>query len=243
MYYAQAQHSAGDFEAASALYSESVLRATEVFGADSHIVGELSGAQASAGTDRGNLAAAVAIAERSLNIYLASAERGSVIHGNRVRLLGTALLAARKLPEAEARLTEAIELTVAAKANLEAAHSRLNLGLALAHLGRFAEAQAVLEKGARQAGQLCVARSASRDEKHGDTAAFAGPASGGAAMARSGHRQCIDSTQPSRRPGARTTRGRPRQTRARRARRRGDIAIARRDAVCRCPAADRRHRR
>jgi serine/threonine-protein kinase len=146
MYYAQSQHSAGDFEAASALYTDTVARARQVFGADSHMVGELLGAQVSAETDRGNLDAAIRIAEQALNIYLAQSERGSVIHGNRVRLLGTALLAARKLPEAETRLNEAVELTTAAKANLEATHSRLNLGLALAYLGRFAEAQAVLEK-------------------------------------------------------------------------------------------------
>jgi serine/threonine-protein kinase len=144
MYYAQSQHSAGDFEAASALYTDTVARARQVFGADSHMVGELLGAQVSAETDRGNLDAAIRIAEQALNIYLAQSERGSVIHGNRVRLLGTALLAARKLPEAETRLNEAVELTTAAKANLEATHSRLNLGLALAYLGRFAEAQAVL---------------------------------------------------------------------------------------------------
>lgn len=146
MYFAQSQHSAGDFEAASALYSDAVSRATQVFGADSHIVGELLGAQASTETDRGNLDTAVRIARQALDIYLAQSERGSPIHGNRVRLLGTALLAARKLPEAELRLAEAVDLTVAAKANLEAAHSRLNLGMALAHSEKFAEAQAVLEK-------------------------------------------------------------------------------------------------
>jgi serine/threonine-protein kinase len=145
MYFAQSQHSAGDFEAASALYSDAVSRAAQVFGADSRVVGELLTAQISAETDRGNLDTAVRIARQSLAI-LAEAERGSRIHGNGVRLLGTALLAARKFPEAELRLAEAVDLTVAAKTNLEAAHSRLNLGLALAHSEKFSEAQAVLEK-------------------------------------------------------------------------------------------------
>lgn len=145
MYYAQSQHSAGDFEAAAALYDETASRAIQVFGADSRVVGELLSAQTSAETDRGNLEVAVQIARRSLAIHLAHADPGSAIHGNRMRLLGTALLAARKLPEAEARLTEAVELAMTAKTSLEAAHARLNLGLALARLERFPEAQSVLQ--------------------------------------------------------------------------------------------------
>lgn len=144
MYYAQSQHSAGDFEAAAALYAETASRATQVFGADNRVVGELLSAQTSAETDRGNLDVAVQIARRSLEIYLARAEPGSAAHGNRVRLMGTALLAARKLPEAETRLAEAVDLAVAAKTPLEAAHARLNLGLALARLEKFSEAEAVL---------------------------------------------------------------------------------------------------
>lgn len=146
MYYAQSLHSTGDFDGASALYTQTVDRAIEVFGDNSRMVGELRAARASAETDRGNLALAVEDSRRALEIHLLQAEHGSAIQGNRARLLGTALLAARKVPEAVAQLTTAVELNDAAGSKLEASHSRLHLGLALAYLGKFEEATATLNK-------------------------------------------------------------------------------------------------
>lgn len=143
-YYAQALHSSGDFEGAVRLYTQGLDRAVHVFGADSRIVGELLGARSPAELDRGNVDQAVDDAERALHIYLQQARGGSADHADRVRKLGTALIAARRAPEAAQRLDEALRLASSARAALLVTHSQLNLGLALAHLGRFEQADAAL---------------------------------------------------------------------------------------------------
>jgi tetratricopeptide (TPR) repeat protein len=150
-YYAQALQSSGDFERSSQLYTQGVERAMTVFGADSRIVGELLSARSSAELDRGNVDQAVDDATRALRIYLQQAQSGSIDHADRVRKLGTALIAARRVPDAVDRLDEAVRLAAAANAGIQLPHARLNLGLALAHTGRFAEADAELRTALKEA--------------------------------------------------------------------------------------------
>lgn len=140
VYYAQALHTSGDFDGASALYSDAVAKAASVFGPRSRSLGEALSAAVPVQIDVGDLKAAIASARRAVEIYLIEGERESPTHAGRVRKLGSALLAARSSGEAAQQLEEALRLAVAAKVDLEALHARGSLGLALAYLGRFLEA-------------------------------------------------------------------------------------------------------
>jgi serine/threonine-protein kinase len=140
LYYAQALNTAGDFDRASTLYKDVAAKTASVFGADSRSFGEALSAGLPLDIEVGDLKAAIASGHRAIEIYLKEGQPGSATHAGRVRKLGSALLAARSGREAAEQLGEAVRLAVAAKSDLEAVHARGSLGLALAYLGRFDEA-------------------------------------------------------------------------------------------------------
>ena len=139
-YYGQALDAAGRFDEASIAYRDATIRAGSVFGVDSRVYGEMLSASVTVEIEVGDLKSAIAHARRMIEIYLIEGEPGSVTHLGRIRLLGSALLAARANTEAAERLDETVRLAVAAKSTLQATHARGGLGLALAYLGRFERA-------------------------------------------------------------------------------------------------------
>ncbi len=138
-YYANALIHVGEFETAATLLRTLVGNAERVFGADSMLVGGLVSISVPAELERGDLRAAVDLARRSLVSYLKEARPQTGIHAYRARLLGHSLLAARAGDEAVRELEEAMRLSVAAESRSPAAAA--SLGLALAHVGRFEEAE------------------------------------------------------------------------------------------------------
>ena len=140
MYYGQALHTAGNFAAAHAVNTDAITRTVGVFGDESTTYGELLSAAVPTEIEIGDLRSAIAHARRALEIYLADGEPGSNAHAGRVRKLGSALLAARIDVEAAEQLEQAVRLALASGSELEALHARGSLGLALAHLGRFEDA-------------------------------------------------------------------------------------------------------
>jgi tetratricopeptide (TPR) repeat protein len=145
-YYAQALHSAGEFELAYEVYRDATARAASVFGEESVLYGQALSATVPLQIDIGDLAAAIRDARRAIDIYLLQGEPGSIAHAGRVRKLGNALVAARAGAEAEARTAEAVQLATAAGSTLETLHARGSHGLALAYLGRFNEADRELHQ-------------------------------------------------------------------------------------------------
>jgi serine/threonine-protein kinase len=158
LYYGQALNVAGDFEAAFDLYGGALARATEVFGADSRLVGESLSAMVPLEIEIGATQSAIEHARRAVEIYLKEGQRGSATHAGRVRKLGSALLAARTSGEAAERLEEAVRLSAGAKAQLDLLHARGSLGLALAQLGRFDEADRELQEAIGKSGSSVRAR-------------------------------------------------------------------------------------
>ena len=106
----------------------------------------------------GALAPAIDHARRAVEIYLKEGQPGSATHAGRVRKLGSALLAARTSGEAAARLEEAVRLSAGAKSQLDLLHARGSLGLALAQLGRFDEADRELQEAIAKSGSSVRAR-------------------------------------------------------------------------------------
>ena len=145
-YYGQALNSFGDFAAASRVYEDAVARSAKVFGDTSVLHGESLSAVVPLEIDVGDLKAAIAHARTAVEIYLRDGERGSVVHAGRVRKLGGALVAARAGDEAVERTEEALRLAIAAGSTLETQHARGSYGLALAYVGRFAEADRELRQ-------------------------------------------------------------------------------------------------
>jgi eukaryotic-like serine/threonine-protein kinase len=135
-YYANALIHVGDFEAAARLMREIVANAERVFGAESTIVGELTMIAMPAEFERGELDAAVALARRSLNIYLKEAQPETAVHAYRARILGQAVAVSRAA-EAVQTTEEAVRLSVKAGAPRA---GRTFHGIALAHAGRLDEA-------------------------------------------------------------------------------------------------------
>ena len=125
-----------------------------VFGSDSRMVGELLSACVLLEIERGDLRTAIASARRSIAIYLERQEPGTPDHAARVRLLGQALLLSGATHAAAERLDEAVRLSVVAKSTSGMLHSRTHLGLALAYLGRFDEAESHLRQTLDKAGPL-----------------------------------------------------------------------------------------
>ena len=140
LYYAQALNCAGDFDRASTLYKDVSAKTASVFGTDSRSFGEALSGAVPLDVEVGELKPAIASARRAIEIYLKEGQPGSATHAGRVRKLGNALLAARSSREAAEQLAEAVRLAALSKSNLEALHARGSLGLALAYLGRFEEA-------------------------------------------------------------------------------------------------------
>jgi eukaryotic-like serine/threonine-protein kinase len=145
-YYSQALAVIGEFDEASAVIRAAAARGVEAFGENSWSVGEMLSSGLQIEIERGNLQVAIADAQRAIEIYLSQAEPGSVTHAGRVRKLGVALLAARANGEAAERLAEALRLAQGANSDLEALHARGSFAMALAHLGRFDEAEAQLRQ-------------------------------------------------------------------------------------------------
>jgi serine/threonine-protein kinase len=140
-YYANALLHVGDFEGAARLLRELVANAERVYGANSNLVGELTMVATPAEFERGELDVAISYARRSLDVYLTEAQPETPLHGYRARLLGQALAVARVGDEAVTALEEAVRLS----ASNGAPHAgRAFFGLALAHAGRLAEADAQL---------------------------------------------------------------------------------------------------
>jgi eukaryotic-like serine/threonine-protein kinase len=136
-YYGQALDAAGRFDEAFIVYRDATARAGSVFGVDSRVYGEMLNSSVALEIEVGDLKSAVAHARRMIEIYLIEGEPGSITHLNRIRQLGSALLASRASTEAAERLDEALRLAVAAKSTLQERHARGSLGLALAYLGQF----------------------------------------------------------------------------------------------------------
>ncbi len=158
LYYGQALNVVGDFEAAFDVYSGALAKASEVFGADSRLVGESLSARIPLEIEIGALAPAIDDARRAIAIYLKDGQPGSATHAGRVRKLGSALLTARASREAAERLDEAVRLSVGAKSQLDTLHARGSLGLALAQLGRFDEAERQLREAIDKSGSSVRAR-------------------------------------------------------------------------------------
>jgi eukaryotic-like serine/threonine-protein kinase len=154
LYYGQALNVVGDFQGAAELYRQAAADAARVFGDDSRIYGESLSAAVPVEIEFGDLAAAVAHARTAIAIYLKEGEPGSATHAGRVRKLGSALLAARSSREAAETLEEAVRLAVASESRLDALHARGSFGLALAYLGRFAEADRQLRQTIDESGRM-----------------------------------------------------------------------------------------
>jgi serine/threonine-protein kinase len=151
-YYGQALHTAGEFEKSAVMYSSALVHAGRTFGEESRTFGEALSAIVPLQIDIGELQPAIVNARRAIDIYMKEGEPGSVTHAGRVRKLGNALLAARSADEAAKQCAEAVRLATAAQSKLEALHAQGSLGLALAYLGRFAEADRILRQTIEQAG-------------------------------------------------------------------------------------------
>ena len=136
-YYANALIHTGDFDAASTLMREVLANAERVYGAQSNIVGELSAIAAPAEMERGELDAAIALARRSVAIYLKEAAPESTVHAYRARILGMTLAVARTGDEAVRTLDDAVKLSVKTG---QPNGGRISFGEALAHEGRLDEA-------------------------------------------------------------------------------------------------------
>ena len=137
-YYANALIHTGQFEAAARLMRDLIANAERVFGAESHLVGELASLAVPAEMESGNLDAAISLARRSRDIYLKEGAPNTSVHGYRVRLLALVLAVARAeeaLPAAE----EAVR--VSTNANAAPGLGRGSLGLALMHAGRLDAAE------------------------------------------------------------------------------------------------------
>ena len=158
LYYAQALNAAGDFEAAYEIYGGALDKSVQVFGPDSRLTGESLSALVPLEIEIGALKPAVDHARHAVDIYLKEGQPGSATHAGRVRKLGSALLAARTSRDAAERLDEAVRLSVAAKSPLDVLHARGSLGLALAQLGRFDEADRELRLAIDNSGSSARAR-------------------------------------------------------------------------------------
>ena len=115
-------------------------QSARVFGDDSRIVGESLSAFVPLDIEIGDLKAAIANARRAIEIYLKEEEPEPPTHAGRVRKLGSALLAARSSGEAAERLEEAVGCRWRRSRGWTPPCAR-SLGLALAYLGRFDEAE------------------------------------------------------------------------------------------------------
>jgi serine/threonine-protein kinase len=154
LYYAQALNVVGDFERSGALWERASANAALVFGGDSRIFGESLSGAVPLEIEIGDLRAAIENARRAIAIYLKEGEPGSATHAGRVRKLGSALLAARESREAAEQLARAVQFSVASQSKLDALHARGSLGLALAYLGRFEEADRQLRQAIDESGPM-----------------------------------------------------------------------------------------
>ena len=127
---------------------EMIKRATELtiarFGAESMIAGHFLTSLAAAQTERGDLDEAVDNARRGLAIFLQEKESGTLDHENRLRILGNALLAQRRMLLAREYLAQAVDIAVQQDFATGRKHGRASLALALAYSGDFDRAEVIL---------------------------------------------------------------------------------------------------
>ena len=140
-YFQTALMNDGKFDDAAKLAAQLTARAAESVGPDSRMVGDLSAVTAMAAVESGDLRAAIAAARRALEIIRHEADPEPAPLALRSRLLGHALLTARKGSETLEQLDEAIRLSTAAGASQGVLLARTHFGLALARAGRLEEAE------------------------------------------------------------------------------------------------------
>ena len=116
----------------------------EVFGADSEMLGYFLGSLANIQLDLGEIRAAIENSRRSIAIYHRTKQPGTRDHSIRMRLLSRELLAARQPREAAELLAASLEIENRLENVNGQRWSAAHYGLALAYLGRFDEAEAVL---------------------------------------------------------------------------------------------------
>jgi serine/threonine-protein kinase len=145
-YYANALTHVGDLDTAAALMQDVTAKAIAVLGGESRMVGELLALGVPAELERGNLRVAIAMARKSVAIYLRDSEPGTIVHAYRLRLLGQSMLAARAGAETVRSLEEAVRVSAAAEGADSQPFGRGSFGLALAHMGKFSEAQAEIDR-------------------------------------------------------------------------------------------------
>jgi len=145
-YYANALIHVGELDTAASLMQDLTGKAMKVLGSESRMVGELLALGVPAELERGNLRAAIEMAQKSVAIYLRDSEPGTEVHAYRLRLLGLSLLAARAGIEAERSLDEAVRVSAAAAGADPQPFGRGGFGLALTHLGKFSAAQAEITR-------------------------------------------------------------------------------------------------
>jgi serine/threonine-protein kinase len=115
-----------------------------IFGPENEMVGYYLGSLANIQLDLGEIGSAVENSRRSIAIYQKTKQPGTRDHSIRMRLLGRELLAARRPQEAAELLAASLEIE-SGLGNVNGQRwSAAHYGLALASVGRFVEAEAVL---------------------------------------------------------------------------------------------------
>jgi serine/threonine-protein kinase len=117
----------------------------EVYGPDSEMLGYFRGSLANIQLALGEIGAAVENSRKSLAIYQRTKQPGTRDHSIRMRLLSRELLAARQPREAAEKLAASLEIETRLGNVNGHRWSAAHYGLALGYLGRFDEAEAVLE--------------------------------------------------------------------------------------------------
>ena len=145
MGYGMALASVGQMGVAVANMEASLRNAAAVFGPDAMMVGYFSGHLAKVQIEHGQIDPAIASARNAVRILAGDGAKASLSAATRLRSLGVALLAGRRAEEALPYLLEAVRMgeDIGAKDGLLA--SRSVHALALIHLGRFEEAEKLLE--------------------------------------------------------------------------------------------------
>lgn len=144
MTYGRALVEVGDYAEGGEMIEQAADLTIARFGADSMIAGHFLTSLAAAQTERGDLSEAIDNARRGLAIFLREKEGGTLDHENRLRVLGNALLAQRRIPAAREYLTEAVGIAIQQGFSAGRNQGRASLALALAYSGDFDSAEAML---------------------------------------------------------------------------------------------------
>jgi serine/threonine protein kinase len=115
-----------------------------IFGPENEMLGYYLGSLANIQLALGEIGSAIENSRRSVAIYQKTKQPGTRDHSIRMRLLGRELLAARRPKEAAEVLAASLQIETGLGNVNGQRWSSAHHGLALAQLGRFAEAEAVL---------------------------------------------------------------------------------------------------